>query len=369
MTNTWDVPIYGVIAALMLGTGHWVQLGSWTMALALTVRQMMAVLLIALITALPFNLHFFSFAHGLWFTHSTSPFYQLIVVWGGPIAFGILFAVFLASRIRSSCHDETRSRRFAGFGEGLRRIPPADRIVAILFLSAAGLVLIPELVYIRHSIVHEYYRANTMFKMGYQAFILAGLSSGYVFTRLGGFRGISLTEKGLTMAMTILILLPLLFPIVALRQFYPRPPLSQYTGLDGLRPMAFHHLSDYQAVLYFRQVIQGSPAILEANGISFSDFSRISAATGLPTVLGWQHHETLWRGGDPEVLARIPDIAALYESPDVVMTKSLLLKYRIRYIIVGEMEQKKFKRLNKAKLLALGIVVFHHQDTFIIKVL
>ena len=36
-------------------------------------------------------------------------------------------------------------------------------------------------------------------------------------------------------------------------------------------------------------------AVLEANGDSYSGYERVSAMTGLPTVLGWYVHEWLWR--------------------------------------------------------------------------
>ena len=46
------------------------------------------------------------------------------------------------------------------------------------------------------------------------------------------------------------------------------------------------------------KTIEGQPVVLEANGDSYSDYERVSAMTGLPTVLGWYVHEWLWRG-DP----------------------------------------------------------------------
>ena len=53
------------------------------------------------------------------------------------------------------------------------------------------------------------------------------------------------------------------------------------------------------AIRWLDETIEGQPVVLEANGDSYSDYERVSAMTGLPTVLGWYVHEWLWRG-DPQ---------------------------------------------------------------------
>lgn len=53
----------------------------------------------------------------------------------------------------------------------------------ILGISAIGLILIPEIVYVRDIYEKEYARSNTMFKLTYQAFIMFGILLGYVFVR------------------------------------------------------------------------------------------------------------------------------------------------------------------------------------------
>ena len=42
--------------------------------------------------------------------------------------------------------------------------------------------------------------------------------------------------------------------------------------------------------------VNGQPVVLEASGDSYKDYdNRVSAMTGLSTVLGWYVHEWLWR--------------------------------------------------------------------------
>ena len=51
-------------------------------------------------------------------------------------------------------------------------------------LCAIGLVLIPELVYVRDIYENGNARANTMFKLTYQAYILFGMTMGYGIYRM-----------------------------------------------------------------------------------------------------------------------------------------------------------------------------------------
>jgi len=68
----------------------------------------------------------------------------------------------------------------------------------------------------------------------------------------------------------------------------------------------------------------GQPVIVEAQGDSYTDYARISANTGLPTILGWTVHEWLWRGDYSVPAARIDDVRAIYE--DGLQTTINLLK-------------------------------------------
>ena len=52
--------------------------------------------------------------------------------------------------------------------------------------------------------------------------------------------------------------------------------------------------------------------MLEANGDSYSGYERVSASTGLPTVLGWYVHEWLWRNDVPDLNQKSADIQTIY---------------------------------------------------------
>ena len=58
----------------------------------------------------------------------------------------------------------------------------------------------------------------------------------------------------------------------------------------------------------------------------------------------------------------IPDIQAMYTSEDVQLTRNLLKKYQVEYIVIGSNERKKYPDLQQLKFEALGKVVFKTAD-------
>jgi hypothetical protein len=61
--------------------------------------------------------------------------------------------------------------------------------------------------------------------------------------------------------------------------------------------------------------------------------------TGLPTVLGWEHH-TRQRGlSEQALMERKKAIRAIYSSDDINLTKDLLAKYGIDFIVIGQIER------------------------------
>ena len=120
-----------------------------------------------------------------------------------------------------------------------------------------------------------------------------------------------------------------------------------------------------------RQNIEGSPVVLEANGDSYSGYERVSASTGLPTVLGWYVHEWLWRNDVPDLNQKSADIQTIYTSGDVETVKSLVKKYDISYIFVGGQEKEKYGTdLNDSLLQSLGSIAYVDvtSGTYIVKV-
>ncbi len=79
--------------------------------------------------------------------------------------------------------------------------------------------------------------------------------------------------------------------------------------------------------------------IAEAVGNDYTSASRISAATGMPTILGWQGHEDQWRSKVCQPCAgRFEDVSTLYKTSDKSAMNAIIKKYGVTYIYVGPLE-------------------------------
>jgi uncharacterized membrane protein len=115
-------------------------------------------------------------------------------------------------------------------------------------------------------------------------------------------------------------------------------------GLDGLGWMAREAPGDRDAIFWLRSHAVEGAVLAEATGNAYTDYGRIGAATGIPTVLGWENHEGLWRGGRSiaETTARKEALRAIYSSEDSESVFNLLHRYKVRYVFVGALEKRDF---------------------------
>src|SRR5262249_4717050 len=112
-----------------------------------------------------------------------------------------------------------------------------------------------------------------------------------------------------------------------------RSSLISGNSLDGLiylkycLPLQFsctvNVTGDYDAIRWLNTHVQGTPVIVEAVGDDYSLYGRISAFTGLPTLMGWQGHEYQWRANQlngtqfkADFDQRRTDVNTIYSSPD-----------------------------------------------------
>jgi len=99
------------------------------------------------------------------------------------------------------------------------------------------------------------------------------------------------------------------------------------------------YAGDADAIAWFFANVSGSPVIAEASiGPYRCNGSRISSATGLPTIIGWERHEQQQRYPDT-LPARAADVRTLYTSPDPDEKAAILRKYNVEYVVVGDLER------------------------------
>ena len=366
-TNYWDFVIYFVVtcgAALFMniigqkGRSKWV--------LGVTAAQAAEILTLATVIILPFTLQFdtSNMVQGIALAKHHSLPHQLLVLWGLP---GILTILFVVSLLI----EKLRGAEQKSLYHLLISIRLPDLFAVLMGLCAIGLVLIPELVYVRDIYENGNARANTMFKLTYQAYIMFGMTMIYAIFRL--------LVIGKNKILKVLAFIGLFLFVWTCGYFGNsvhswfgtvwKP--SQYKGLNATAFLETDFPEDVNGIRWLKDNISDAPVVLEANGDSYSEYERVSAMTGLPTIMGWYVHEWLWRGDLADLNTKIEEIKEIYTSTDETRVKELLEDYNVSYIFVGSCERNKYGAdLNNDLLKSLGEVVFQDSEypTYIVKI-
>ena len=149
-----------------------------------------------------------------------------------------------------------------------------------------------------------------MFKLGYQVFILMSMLAGFTITLVSGAK--NSWKKILFLAGVLpMLFLVSIYPNFAVRSYFEE--LRNYRGLYGLNWMQTRYSADLAAIDWLNTNIPDGqqPVILEASGDSYTEYTRISTFTGLPTVAGWVVHEWLWRGSYEPIAARAEEVTQI----------------------------------------------------------
>ena len=138
---------------------------------------------------------------------------------------------------------------------------------------------------------------------------------------------------------------------------------AQY--MDGLIHVQVHHPDEYDAIRWLNDNVSGTPIILEAVGDGYTDYARISSRTGLPTVLGWPHHERTWRGSDEPFSGRREDVRQAYTSTSPREAKDILEKYDVEYVYIGYLEKETYGEAGLAKFSTFMEVAYRNDGVII----
>lgn len=346
MTNTWDFGNYSLLAGVSIFLLNIKKKGLCFESLFETAKKMLFIFFLGIIFASPFIFNFDSIAQGVDFVKARTPLWQLAILWGFPAIMTLFFLAFFAR------HRKT--------------IKASDLFILSVLITSWILIFLPEIIYVKDIYIASYHRANTMFKLTYQAYVMSYLASGYITIRiLTSLKKLSL--KVITVVFFSIIFTSILwYPKFAINSYYNN--LKTYRGLSGETWLSLKYPDIYNAVLWLRKNVDGQPIILEAPGDSYTDFNVISSYTGLPTVLGWFVHEWLWRGSTEILQKRVNDIQQIYTSANLEMTKTLLKRFNVKYVIIGPFERKKFPNLKSEKFSQIGKEVFTTPTTKIYQV-
>ena len=205
-------------------------------------------------------------------------------------------------------------------------------------------------------------RQNTVFKFYIQAWLLLSVAGGTAFAWLLDSADLWSRKTRLLWFAPLIILTTIaaMYPFMATRgravdRMAPDTPLT----LDGMDYMQYatHYESntlantgetidlsvDYAIIRWLHENVEGSPVIIEGRraGSEYHWNGRIAINTGLPSVLGWNHHQRQQRTFDPLprlVDQRAANIMSFYDSPSIEDAVQMLRFYDIQYIIVSGLE-------------------------------
>ncbi|NTW04019.1 MAG: hypothetical protein HGA19_22550, partial [Oscillochloris sp.] len=405
VTNSWDFPTYALLVGLALLGAAWrrkSQIGAplqqaQMVIAAAGIAAMIAVGGLALYA--PFFDRYFAFVRGIGFVPSGSgtsipaymimfgvPIAILLPALGGAIwqimrrpasrtmtrwaivALGALIAIVIFDIITmssSSLRDSlTALLLLTGAMLLSRRISPAAWFTWLLAWVAWAVSLGVEVIYIRdHLDGGDWFRMNTVFKFGLQAWVLFGLAAATslpaslrALRRLGGHAA---QAVGL-IALAIIGMVAAIYPLVAIpSRVANRFDVQTGPTLDGLAFMQQTNFSydctayggcppgvtqvmidlrgDAAAINWLNRAISGTPIIVQSDLWFYRAYGiRIAANTGLPTVISALHEN---EQRDPALTEeRDADLANFYTTTSVDDALRFLAKYQVDYIYVGGVE-------------------------------
>ncbi len=257
-----------------------------------------------------------------------------------------------------------------------KRISLNRKITLVLIGAGLGLSLIAELIALRGDVG----RMNVVFKSYLQIWFFFSIAGGAILFFAwppAGRRKIGWVWRGIFVLLMIAAsTYPLIGTQARIKDRWPdiqNPPLtlngmmfmngdsgSSGNGSDTAvfveQGTPLHLASDYEAFLWMRNHIEGTPTIVEGHTAEYRWGSRYSVYTGLPTVAGWSWHLRQHNSVLPGTVVdqRIADVNNFYNTADEMEARAFLEKYGVDLIVVGDLERAIYPEEGVAKFTRLA---------------
>jgi len=238
-------------------------------------------------------------------------------------------------------------------------------VFALLLMAVALLVITG----VQFFSVKDFFwvRYNTLIKANYIAWFLLSISGAfaayYVLSRGGSSRPVMAAKAGWTTVTVLILAVALIFPV--LTTFSTSAGFKNERHLNLLWKWERFAPGEYEAVQWLWENVEGTPTITEAVGDAWSVYGRISAYSGLPTVLGWAGHENQWRGSFAPQGTRREEIDAAYNTTDIQQAIVILDKYDVEIVYVGYLEREKYDPAGLEKFRRFMRVAFENDEAII----
>jgi YYY domain-containing protein len=390
--NSWSYPVAGGLLVLAVAT--WLRAGESEGRRKWAIGWLAIVLVASVVLVLPFWLSFDPAAKGIGWVHDRRSFPEFIgdqaLLYGlfaGPLAAAFaaralalrhpvrtlawvaVAAIFVGSLLAPAGLTGA-ALLAAALGVAVaamlsRGLGAPERFLWLLVAGGLVCLLTPELVYVRDEFDRsDLYRMNTVFKLGYQGWVLLAVAAACALPWAGAW----LPRRAWTpwaVATAVLLLLGAVYPYAG--TYARKGGFASGPSLDGLAWLRASSPGDPPAIAWLRAHTPGDAVVLEAVGEDYSAFghARISTFTGRSTVLGWPGHELQW---DHAPGGREADVRTLYTTSDDAAARRLLARYGVDYVVVGPIERTTYGDAGLAKWDRLGERVFDREGTTIWRV-
>ena len=230
---------------------------------------------------------------------------------------------------------------------------PQLTFVALIVGVALALVMGLEVVRVEGDID----RMNSVFKFYLQVWVLLALASAYALWRLAEGRRVALIrlparKKVWLGALAALLASAAVYPVLGTHdrlrdRFDGETPALTLDGVAYAVDAVYRDekgnialAPDLDGIDWLKSNVSGSPIVLEGVTPTYRWGGRVSVYSGLPSVVGWQWHQQQqrwdYRGA---VTDRIADVNRLYDTTSSSEALTLIQKYGVRYIYVGQVER------------------------------
>ena len=206
---------------------------------------------------------------------------------------------------------------------------------------AFALTIVPEFFFLLDAFGN---RMNTIFKLYIQIWLLSGVATALglvaLWQRARAWRP---GQAVVAIAGVAIVLFGLTYPVVAASQWpQVKNPDLDWEGMDALAWLDDSAVADpatRDALEWLWDNADAGDVMLAAGGCAYrAPIGLPAAASGVPTILGWDNHERQWHLADPDIMetltARTTDINALFDEP----AAELLDRYEVSLIYLGRPE-------------------------------
>jgi uncharacterized membrane protein len=215
-------------------------------------------------------------------------------------------------------------------------------IFALLLTSTALLLILGTEFFYVGDVFNS--RMNTVFKLYYQAWLLLALAGGFALYYLASnwrltFEGARAYRYAWGAAVALVLAGAALYPLGGTWNRSDGHPLRG----DHLHGLGHFSQAEREGIAWLNGRADGQRIVIaEAVGNDYTLASRISAATGIPAIIGWVGHENQWRGSSAPYAGRFEDVEALYRTQSLEEAQQILQKYGATYVYVGQLEREQY---------------------------